>query len=326
VLTPIAHALAQEIYPDLLRSEVNRVPAWWAWLVATPRYSRHRGGWLGRLYRRKGTTLVGALALLPFILMVNVVSLFIEGVPGWARVFLALLIPASVLVATGAWMAFLFGVLFSGRYRRLARMRKRLAALLAIHYGPVPGGLEALLEDDDLYSLHLQRFLTEHQVPCAVPLYDSQGHYLFNRPEKLQVLARALTRAAGQGRDNELFVILADLLDLEGHLEPLLQSVRVALARHHQVVVVCAWPRSVPLPGGDRHPAPVQETGRVRPRTPGVQGQVLELAWEHLHAAYGELRKAFARMGVPVACASSDESVPLIVQRLQRLRSVGGRR
>jgi uncharacterized protein (DUF58 family) len=316
-LAPIAYAFAQEVYPDLLRPEVNRMPAWLNWLVASPRYTRHRRGKLDTLYRGKGAILLGSHLLGLFLLVVNVAALAVD-LPDWLRFVLAFMFfPGSFLVAAGAWALFLFGLLVSGRQRRLARMRKRLAALFAVRHGPTPGGLEVLVEDDDLYSLHLQRFLAEHQVPCAVPLYDPDGRYLFNRPEKLQVLARALTRAAGQGRDNELFVILADLLELEGHLEPLLQSVRVALARHHQVVVVCAWPRGVPLPGED--------SPRV-PRRHSLPGLVLELAWDRLHAAYAGLRRAFARMGVPVTCAGSDESVPLVVQRLQRLRSVGGRR
>ena len=46
------------------------------------------------------------------------------------------------------------------------------------------------------------------------------------------------------------------------HLEPLLQAVRVALGRHHQVVVVCAWPRGVPLPRERAAAQPRRETLR----------------------------------------------------------------
>jgi uncharacterized protein (DUF58 family) len=320
MLAPIAYALAQEVYPDLLRAEVNRMPAWLNWLVAFPGYSRHRRGRLVRLHRSKRAILLWGSLLIPLgLLMVNGAALFAGWLPGWARGSLVLLfLVGAPLVSWIAWALFLFSLLVSGRQRRLARIRKRLAALLAARYGPTPGGLEALLEDDDLYTLSLQRFLAEHQVPVAVPLYDSEGRYLFTRPEKLRVLAQGLAQAAARGRDNELFVILADLLELERHLEPLLASVRVALGRHHHVVVVCAWPRGVPLPG--------HENGTRQPRRGTLQGLVLELAWERLHQAYGELRRAFARLGVPVTCAGSDESVPLVLQRLQRLRSVGGRR
>jgi hypothetical protein len=47
---------------------------------------------------------------------------------------------------------------------------------------------------------------------------------------------------------------------------------------------------------------------------------------DRLHAAYLGLRRAFARLGVQVTSAGSEESVPLILDRMQRLRAVGGRR
>jgi hypothetical protein len=180
---------------------------------------------------------------------------------------------------------------------------------------PVPGGLEALLEDDDLFSLYLQAFLAEHQVPCAVPLYDEAGRYLFALPEKVGVLAEALVRAVGRGRDNELYVLLADLLELDAALGPLLAAVRVALGRHHQVLVVCPWPQGVPLPG---------EEARRQPRRDTLPGLVLSVAHARLHSAYQRIRREFARLGVQVVCAGSDESVPLILSRLERLR--GARR
>jgi hypothetical protein len=298
------------------------MPGWFSWLFAFPRYSRQKRGLLARLHYVKGSLLFWGSVMIPtLVLAANVAALFIDGLPDWSRTLLVtLLLFVSPLVALASSTLFNFSLLASWRHRHQARMRKRLAALLAARYGPLPGGLEALLEDDDLYSLYLQRFLAEHQVPVAVPLYDAQGRYLFTRPEKLQVLARALTRAAGQGRDNELFVILADLLELDGHLEPLLGAIRVVLARHHQVVVICAWPRGVPLPG---EPLGDPPSGSPRRRVPVL---MRELAWDRLHSAYAELRRVFARLGVPITCAGSDESVPLIVQRLQRLRGVGGRR
>src|SRR5438552_12904665 len=93
-----------------------------------------------------------------------------------------------------------------------------------------------------------QRFLGEHQVPFAVSLYDETGRYLLAEPAKISVLARALVQAVGRGHDNELFVLLVDLLELSDQLEPLLAAVRVALGRHHQVVVICPWPAGVPAP------------------------------------------------------------------------------
>ena len=127
-------------------------------------------------------------------------------------------------------------------------LRKQLAALLSVRYGLAPGGLALLLEDDERCVVCLQRFLAEHHVPYELPFYDDEGWYLFAAPGKTEVLADALLRAVRRGRDNELFVLLADFLEIVEHLGPVLAAVKVARARHHQVIVVCPWPPGVPPP------------------------------------------------------------------------------
>ena len=84
------------------------------------------------------------------------------------------------------------------------------------------------MEDDDRFSNCLQRFLAEHHVPYPLPLYDHRGRYLFASPTKVKVLADALVRAVGKGHDNELYVLLADLLELTEDLAPFLRAVKVA--------------------------------------------------------------------------------------------------
>src|SRR6185437_11687241 len=78
------------------------------------------------------------------------------------------------------------------------------------------------------------------------------GRYLFAAPEKVPVLAQALLRAVGKGRDNELFVLLVDLLELDDYLEPILRAVSVALGRHHQVILLCPWPPGLAPPPSSR--------------------------------------------------------------------------
>src|SRR5262249_7552187 len=103
-------------------------------------------------------------------------------------------------------LLYLVTMLATRRRQRLMCWRKQLAALLALRHGP--GGLATLLEDDDQFGLVLQRFLGEHQVPYALPLYDEHGRYLFAAPEKIGVLARALLQAVRKGHDTELFLLL----------------------------------------------------------------------------------------------------------------------
>ncbi|MFO0930050.1 MAG: hypothetical protein U0736_24005 [Gemmataceae bacterium] len=144
-----------------------------------------------------------------------------------------------------------------------------------------------------------------------VPLYDEHGRYLFAVPQKVTVLAEAVVQAVGRGRDNELFVLLVDLLDLDDQLGRLLEAARVALARHHQVLVLCPWPGGVPLPTD----AVADEADDT------LQERMAALDVARLHAAYRRIRRAFARLGVQVACAADEASLPLVLARLERLRS-----
>jgi hypothetical protein len=327
-LTPLAYALAQRVYPHLLRPAINAMPMWVTWLAAFPRFSRRRLRLLESLHRSKmNIVFLGTLAI-PFILIILNMVLLINRrhFPTLQDTILLLTVIFAPLLAIGSEVLFLFSLLVSGRLRRLARWRKRLAALLSVRYDLAPGGLSALMEDDDLYTLLLQRFLADHQAPYTLPLYDVDGRYLFKAPEKIPVLASALLQAVGRGRDNELFVLLADLLELDedpedasqgvrpgGTLGPLLRAVRVALSRHHQVIVVCPWPPGLALP---RDEAPTAATPT------SLRAILGRATTERFHAAYQRLRRTFARMGVHMVCAASEEPIPLILDRIEQLRTM----
>jgi uncharacterized protein (DUF58 family) len=379
VLLPLAHGFAQEVYPHLLRPEVNHVPFWLPWLWTAPA-SRE---WLpakgaGRLYR----WLVRAVYVLPLAGMILLLAAVLDSAAeNWPEsmpvppeavfivyaIGLVIVYPSFLVVAralreillgglfgallggflgaafdqllgtspaagVGAILAALLGAILGGlggaRFRsaarRLAGWRKQLAAVLSAQYNLGPGALALLLEDDGQCALYLQRFLAEHHVPYTLPFYDAEGRYLFAAPGKVDVLARALLAAVGKEHDNELFVLLVDLLELDDRIGPLLQAVRVALARHHQVIVICPWPPGVPL-------TEVEAGSRTERARPAGRGAALlplldRAARQRFHAAYRRLRQAFARLGVPLVCAASAEPVPLILERLERLRMLGRKR
>ncbi|HTU20990.1 MAG TPA: DUF58 domain-containing protein, partial [Gemmataceae bacterium] len=254
-LLPLAYSFAVEVYPELLRPAVNAVPLAMTWMEGFSGYSRRlRLGFFELLHRRKSAlrtlcwwTSFWSLLLPLLLLLVRIVfkTRAVDNV-----LLLTLFLAPLVTLAVWGGSAFLFGVdaVTGGFKRRRDRWRKQLAAIVSARYGLAPGGLAALLEDDDAFSLLLQRFLSEHQVPYSLPLYSPEGRYLFAAPAKVPVLADALVRAVGKGRDNELFVLLADLLELDEALDPLLRAVRVALGRHHQVVLICPWPPGLELP------------------------------------------------------------------------------
>jgi len=316
-LLPLAYAFAEEIDPECLSAEVNAVPAWLEWVASVPGFSRVRPKGLDDLYRSRAFLARVFLRYLPLTclgLLLYLAAATRGEVP--VVVLFALELGVVLFPLAGLLVLPVIGLL-AGRQRRLARWRKRLAALLAVRHGLTPGGAEALMEDNDALSLHLQRFLAEHHVPYLLPPYDEQGRYRFASADRVKTLAAALLRAVAHGRDNELFVLLVDLLEHGDELAPLLKAVRVVLSRHHQVVLVCPWPPGLPPPGDGDEPPPDADL-------PGEESVAAALR-QRLGDAFRAVRRAFARLGVPVLCAAADEAVPLILERLDRLRAAAVR-
>ncbi|MFI4982665.1 MAG: hypothetical protein ACHQIO_20120, partial [Nevskiales bacterium] len=112
---------------------------------------------------------------------------------------------------------------------------------------------------------------------------------------------------------------LADVIELSDRLDPLLRAVRVALARHHQVMIVCPWPPGLPPPQA------VGDTAAMPPPD-DVLGLLRLTTAERFQRAFADLRQTFARLGVPVLCAVNEDSVRLILERMDRLRLIGRRR
>jgi uncharacterized protein (DUF58 family) len=321
-LVPLAHAFAEEVYPQLLRADVNNSPFWLRWFGTRPPWSARRPGLADRAHAGLlswawayglwcGIALLLAAVLGGYWLLASAPG------KGELLIWLVFLAAGTGLLCLACMLLFLGWQVLLPRRRRDEVRRKKLAALLSVQHGLAPGGLEALLADDEQMAVHLQRFLALHHVPFRLPFYDGNGRYLFAAPQKVDVLARALTRAVGKGHDNELFVLLADLIELTDRLDPLLPAVRVALARHHQMVLVCPWPPGLPPPGtGDLSEEPTSAAEG------GVETVLRHATVARFHRSFAELRRTFGRLGVPVICGADDESVRLILDRMDRLRLV----
>jgi uncharacterized protein (DUF58 family) len=303
-----AYAFAADVYPDLLRPAVNRFPAWLPFFSPQPGWTMRRPPsrevWL-RVVRTLGLAMTAAGVM---------VGLFLED-PAAAPIALATVLLGALVAVLGyvVWIPWAFFT----RDRRRYAWRKKLASTLAVLYRHPPGALALFLEEDAACARELQRFLADHQVPYDVPLYDARGRYLFARPEKVGVLAKALLRAVGRGHDNELYVIMADLLELDEHLGPLLKAVRVARARHHTVMVVCPWPPGLPMPDAGA------DTG-LPPPDISAADLVRRMAHARATRAWRTVRRAFGRMGVPVLNAAAGDPARLILLRMEQLRAVQG--
>jgi hypothetical protein len=175
-----------------------------------------------------------------------------------------------------------------------------------------------LYHEDTACQRYLTRWFNDHRVALPMILYDESGRYLFRAAGKITTLARALTDSVARAKDNELFVLLADLLDESADRGPLLRAVKAARARHHEVQLICPWPTGVAVPEG-REPAPPTFMA------PNLQ-ELLSRVWTgRLHQAFVDLRREFGKVGVPTIAAPNEHSVAQIMERMQRLRP-GARR
>jgi hypothetical protein len=334
-----AHAFAGEIYPDLLQPAINAFPAWLAWLKPPPFWTKRDPrlgdvcyGWMPWFVFLPFLSVPASMLWLAYELFWLVVGnpssrigpflrFVVNGVRfcianPLAALVVALLVGLGLVCALAVYYIILDQT--SRQRRAMYRLRKELAALLSVHFGLPPDGLGLLLDDDREFTLAAQRFLAEHQVPAPLRLYDARGRYLFAAPDKIDVLAGTLLRAVGKGRDNEMFVLMADFLELTDRLGPLLRAVKVALARHHRLIVVCPWPPDLPVPPVDYKPGDLPPAIARGP----VRRAAEQVVIARFHDAFHELRQTFARLGVPVVCARDGDPARMVVERLDRLRAL----
>jgi hypothetical protein len=271
------------------------------------------------------------LICFPAVLINGSIILFFAatgGIPGLLLGF-ALAIASPIFIAWLPWMIYgLTGSMEPSRSNRLRR--KQLGILFATLDGEEAGAESHYMHDDQIFARRAQRFLAEHHAGYPVRLYDARGRYLFHSRPKLDVLVNALNYGVARGRDNELFVLLVDLIDLVDDIDLLVRAVRVAVARHHQVVIILPWQEDVPDPPRE---APNDED-RIRTRKAqrfgvgGYRALADELARDFVegyHKAYFKIRREFGRLGVLVVRADQEEPVQMVLDRLDRLRGVGRR-
>jgi uncharacterized protein (DUF58 family) len=353
-LAKLAFPMANELYPDLMHKRVNTRPFRMFWAPSSD--YRSLLGMTAFIVFLAVPCAIPAFIYFGFPLLVFFFAIFHYytippfltfvphvatfgfiansfvarwfGIPG-VIVATLLTISGSVLLAAAPWLAYgLTGLMEPWRSERLRR--KQLGLLFATLDADKAGAESHYMHDDQVFARRAQGFLAEHHARYPVRLYDARGRYLFHGRPKLDVLVKALNYSVARGRDNELFVLLVDLIDLVDDLDPLIRAVRVAVARHHQVMVILPWQDDIPDP-----PKEAPDEGRIPLRKAerfaleGFKAIVDELTRDfidHYHRAYFKLRREFGRLGVVVVRADQEEPVQIVLDRIDRLRGVGRRR
>ncbi|MBP3954333.1 DUF58 domain-containing protein [Gemmata sp. G18] len=354
-LTRRAYPLAHELYPELMAKSANSMPLgrlwiplldkWWGWIVlffvvAPPCLLAYR---LGGMFSPGSAPLPGWLQKVYASWMSGTFEFAVQRTRGmqWAvRIALTLFIWINLLILPSV-IAGLFWLIhgvrgwFGPSAGELTR-RKRLAALFSLQDGTGPDAIERYVHDDEVYAERVAQFLQHHQLRCPIPLYDEQGRYRFRCAEKAEVLAGAIVRAVSRARDNELYVLLADIAELGPELEPLVKACRVARARRHHVMVIVPWPADVPSPDDVPGPVAAAPDKKKKKRRPddfdhaARQKKITKIVQDNLtrqyHETFRKMRRALGGVGATVMRVNDGDAVRLVLDRLDRLRGMRSRR
>ncbi|CAN5324367.1 hypothetical protein BH11PLA2_BH11PLA2_00960 [soil metagenome] len=230
--------------------------------------------------------------------------------PIFMLVFLTMLMLPSAL-ALLFWLA--YGLLgFLPGNRRRVRQRKQVATVLALEDGGSPSLLERYLKDDVAFNERAGRWLAARQVRIPATIYEADGKLRYRGESKLATLSRAMMRAVSRARDNELYVILADVVELTGSLDVVTRAVKLARTRHHQVLIVVPWPDAIPT-------KPLAFDQKQNDDC-SLDKSVANALQKGHQRKYDALRSELTRAGAIVIRHRESDPVRVVLDHLDRLR------
>ena len=198
----------------------------------------------------------------------------------------------------------------SPRAHRRLRERYRLAAVIAQLYRLSPAKQLQLVYDDPLMATFAQHFLSQSGLSWMEPVVSIRNRGYHDGMARMEVLSSALARAVSQARDNEVFVIFADLLECVPGLSHLMPAVKLALARHHRVAFVCPSPTFL---------RPTAESTVIR----SLSAEDLLLAAEQIRTRELAARLQFElrRIGATVSISGESSAIHLVLSQMALART-----
>lgn len=195
------------------------------------------------------------------------------------------------------------------KHRRL-RDRYRLAAVIAQVYKLSPTKQLQLVYDDALMATFAQHFLSQSGMSWLEPVIAIRDRGFHDGMARMEILSTALTRSVSQARDNEVFVVLADLLECVPGLPHLMPAVKLALARHHRVAFACPSPTFV---------RPTEKSAGFR----STSADDLLLAAEQIRTRElaGRLQYELRRLGATVSISGESNAIGLVLSEMAIART-----
>ena len=203
--------------------------------------------------------------------------------------------------------------------RRRFRERFLLAGVLAEVFQLTALEQVRMMHEPSFMAECVQRFLTQAGVAWMEPLVALHGGWSSDGT-RLDALADALVKGVTRARDNEVFVILADLLDDAPGVSRLLPAVKMALGRHHRVAFVCPS-RTFRRP----------TASSIEPATDSVEDLLVAAEQINTRELATGLQRELRRLGAAVTCSGEAAAIHMVlsemgIARTGRMSPAGVRR
>ncbi|MBS0202842.1 MAG: DUF58 domain-containing protein [Planctomycetes bacterium] len=193
--------------------------------------------------------------------------------------------------------------------RRRFRQRCLLAGVMTEVFQLSNTDNIGLIHDDGLMARYAQRFLMRCGLSWMEPVVVPRGSSAWIGL-RMETLADALVRGVTHARDNEVFVVFAELHECVPGLSTLLPAVKMALGRHHRVAFVCPSPTF-------RRPTP----SSTDPQSDSVDDLVAAAEQIRTRDLILRLQRELRRIGATVTCSGEKEAVQMILSEMELART-----
>jgi uncharacterized protein (DUF58 family) len=199
---------------------------------------------------------------------------------------------------------------FSVFISRAARQRNQIAAVLSELYDMSVTEQTQMVLDEPLFVRRVTRFMHDAGMPWMAPLVSASDVAWYQPGARTRGLTQAITTAISYARDNEVFVVIAELMGSPRHRDSLLEAFKTAKAHHHRLVVIC------PSPTFTR---PTTST----PSAIGIDVRGLRMAAEHIQIEElaMPLKRSLAKLSIPMSISGEAKAMGLVLSEIELAKS-----
>ncbi len=189
------------------------------------------------------------------------------------------------------------------------REQYRLAGVLAEVFDLSPSEHVECIHDRAKLAFYAQELLHRSGMPWMAPMVSAAPDAAASGMQRIGLLSDAMARAIAHARDNEVFVVLADLMSCGPNLPQFLRVVKLALAKHHRVAFVC--PTTTFL-------RPSAEI--VEPKSTSMPDLLLAAERGRVRDIALQMKRDLMRLGVSVAFAGERSAIQMIIAEMDLAR------